>query len=664
VREKIIRLLLIEDDEDDFILARDLLDDVRTTRYAIEWADNYDDGLTRLRTLHPDVCLLDFNLDGRTGLDLLHEALARGCDVPIIFLTGQAGREFDVEAMRSGAADYLVKGQYTSAHLERTIRYALERSNTLGTLRELNEELRLAHTQAMRASHAKSMFLATMSHEFRTPLNAILGYSELIEEELTSDEEPEFPRLLTDLRKISHAGRHLLSLVNDILDLGKIEAGKFDIIGETFALEPFLAEQMSALRPLAERNRNTLRIECEGSLGDVHLDPVRLRQAVLNVLSNACKFTQHGVVTLRARRFVGLIPGARANKQDERESRELVELTIHDTGIGMTAEQLQRLFISFSQADSTIARRFGGSGLGLSICRRLCRLMGGEVFVESEFGRGSQFRLVLPVDLRKQIQREAKAANAPRPGAGATVIIAGRNKGARDDIDERVRVWRSSLIVDETVEAALGRTGAQPPAALVVELNETSERALLEDTRLDASPYRRAPLLLYTLDESGQFGRVLGPVQLITRPLEDTRLVEVTERLIGDRGRPLSVGSNADGLTREACDVLARAGWNATPTRPGREALRGEEAGAAELYLLDVAQMPEPALFESPPSRAADSRERAPMPRTLLVVPGQLDDGWSPQLHAAMQTKLRERGLPRKFLLDRIDALLRELLIP
>lgn len=654
MRGKIIRLLLIEDDEDDYVLVRDLLGDVQTTRYAIEWADNYDDGLARLRTLQPDVCLLDFNLDGRTGLDLLHEANARGCDVPIIFLTGQASREFDVEAMRSGAADYLVKGEYTPAHLERTIRYAIERSNTLSTLRELNEGLRLAHTQAMRASHAKSMFLATMSHEFRTPLNAILGYSELIEEELTSDDEFEIPLLLTDLRKISHAGRHLLALVNDILDLGKIEAGKFDIIGETFAIEPFLGEQISALRPLAERNSNTLQIEFEGSLGDVHLDPVRLRQAVLNVLSNACKFTQNGVVTLRARRFVGVMGG-----QGEQES-EIVELTIHDTGIGMTAEQLQRLFISFSQADSTITRRFGGSGLGLSICRRLCRLMGGEVFAESEFGRGSKFRLVLPVDLRKRApQREATAVNAP--GTGATVIIAGRNKGARDDIDERVRVWRRSLLVDETVEAALGRS--EPPAALVVELNEESERALLEDTLDDASMLRRAPLILYTLDESGQFGRVLGPVQLIPRPLEDARLAATTERLLGDGGRPLRVRSNADALMREACDVLARAGWNATPARSGREALSGEEAGA-ELYLLDVAQTPEPMLFESPPSRAPESQERVPTPHTLIVVPGKLDEGWRPQLHAAMKTKLREHGLPRKFVLDRIDALLRELLIP
>ncbi|WAS91278.1 ATP-binding response regulator [Nannocystis punicea] len=388
-----VSVLLIEDDRDDYLLTSELLEEIGEGTYVLQWADCYEDGVEALFTGAPDLCLLDYRLGEKTGLELLREVVARGCTTPIVLLTGQSERSLDVEAMKAGAVDYLVKGEFGPRQLERSIRYAVERNRSLKALRELNAELQHARNQATAASHAKSMFLASVSHEFRTPLNAILGYSELLHEQLVENHDQE---LADDVRRIHSAGTHLLSLVSDILDLSKIEAGKLDLVTHAFDLEALIVEINEAIRPLVGRNENSYCCRCNG-VGEMVSDPTRLRQVLLNLLGNACKFTSRGSIEL-------LVERRQACSRDFDTAGETmplpgvdcVEFTIRDTGIGMTTAQMQRLFAGFSQVDADVTRRYGGTGLGLSISRRLCRMMGGEIFVDSEFGVGSTIRVRLP----------------------------------------------------------------------------------------------------------------------------------------------------------------------------------------------------------------------------------------------------------------------------
>jgi signal transduction histidine kinase len=255
-------------------------------------------------------------------------------------------------------------------------------SSALARLRREGEatRLRVAVEAAAQADQAKSQFLATMSHELRTPLNAILGYSELLQEEAADTGQD---GLLPDLRKIHVSAKHLLALINDILDLSKIEAGKMELLPETFDLAAAVREAAALVQPLAEKNGNVLAVECAADLGAVHADVTRVRQCLYNLLSNACKFTQQGTVTLRAERLT-------------EAGRDWVRLSVRDSGIGMTPGQVRKLFQAFTQADASTTREYGGTGLGLAITRKFCQLMGGDVGVESAYGQGSTFTLRLP----------------------------------------------------------------------------------------------------------------------------------------------------------------------------------------------------------------------------------------------------------------------------
>jgi signal transduction histidine kinase len=252
----------------------------------------------------------------------------------------------------------------------------------------LFDEIQDKSRQLAEASQHKSQFLANMSHELRTPLNAIIGVSEMLREDaeaVNQDTEP--------LDRVLGAGRHLLALINDILDLSKIEAGRMELHLETFSLVPVITDVAKTIEPMAAKNGNRLVIDCPADLGTIHADQTRFRQSLLNLASNANKFTEKGTITIAAH-------------QGQENGRDRVTVAVADTGIGMTPEQMGKLFQEFSQASSATASKYGGTGLGLAISRRFCQMMGGDITVESEPGRGSTFTIRLP-----------RIVEAPKEGA-------------------------------------------------------------------------------------------------------------------------------------------------------------------------------------------------------------------------------------------------------
>jgi len=256
---------------------------------------------------------------------------------------------------------------------------ALNNSLQFKKIQQLNENLAQAALEANQANIAKSRFLANMSHELRTPLNAIIGYSDMLKED---DALAHSTACIADLGRIGIAGHHLLSIIDSILDLSKIEAGKIELDPKPVLIAELLNEVEGTMRPLAERRDNRFELSYPSTIGSMVTDAVRFRQIIINLIGNAIKFTEHGVVKLTAERF-------------REKDREFVEFAISDTGIGMTPEQCAKLFQPFSQADSSTTRRYGGTGLGLAISKSLCTLLGGELRVESALDQGSTFTVVL-----------------------------------------------------------------------------------------------------------------------------------------------------------------------------------------------------------------------------------------------------------------------------
>lgn len=388
-----ISVLLVEDDEDDQIMTQALLSEIDEPECVLTWARTFEEGLQRLTDGPFDVCLLDYALGERTGMELLSRALAAGVEVPIIFLTGQAERALDVEATRLGAADYLVKGRIHADQLERSFRYAMERARALSTLRELNRELELTRNQALLANRARGDFLAAMSHTYRDALGNIVACNDALDIHLAGRDEV----ATAYVREIHESGQSLLSLLADVLDMSGREVQPPAVELRRMAIGPFVREIAAALRPLVEHNDNTFELTCPEHVGSLETDPAHLRRVLLNLLGNTCKFTRRGrihlTVSRRPARLGDLDAGA---SSDPIEGVDCVELAIRPSGLWMTPAQLELLFASMPQAEAGEAPRGEGTESGIATSRRVCRLLGGELFVETEGSRRPVLRICVP----------------------------------------------------------------------------------------------------------------------------------------------------------------------------------------------------------------------------------------------------------------------------
>jgi signal transduction histidine kinase/DNA-binding response OmpR family regulator len=468
-----------------------------------------------------------------------------------------------------------------NAKLYQQVRQHAEQLETRIT--ERTQQLRQLNQQLEQASEHKSQFLANMSHELRTPLNAIIGYSEILQEEVIDLGQE---ALVPDLKKVEGAGRHLLGLINDILDLSKVEAGKMDVYLEDVEIVPLLEEVRALIVPLAEKNGNTLEIRPAENLGSIRTDRTKLKQSLLNILSNGSKFTENGRLTLVAERF--------------ETDRPMVRFAISDTGIGMTDEQLGRLFQAFSQAEASTTKKYGGTGLGLAISRQFCQLLGGDISVVSRPGEGSTFTITLPA--RSDAPAQIKPADAPHIAAdannAATVLIVDDDPAARELLTASLKGAGYRLVhaAGGTEALNLARTIRPDAITLDVMMPKPDGWEVLSALKADAE-LCDIPVVMVSIAPDRGIGLALGAVDVLTKPVDRAQLTALIHRLVRREGPVLVVEDDAD--TRKMMrHTIERMGLSVAETANGRRALSwlGENAPPA-MILLDL-MMPEMDGFE------------------------------------------------------------------
>jgi signal transduction histidine kinase/DNA-binding response OmpR family regulator len=457
---------------------------------------------------------------------------------------------------------------------------AIQNARLFREIQDKSEELAAA-------SQHKSQFLANMSHELRTPLNAIIGVTEMLLEDardLKREDEIE------PLDRVHRAGRHLLALINDILDLSKIEAGKMDLHLESFSVAPLINDVVKTIQPLAEKSGNQLVVNCPGNIGSIRADQMRVQQALLNLLSNATKFTERGRITVTVQRAG---PGG-AN---------WISMSVADTGIGMTPEQMSRLFQEFVQADASTTRKYGGTGLGLAISRRFCQMMGGDITVESEIGRGSTFTIRLPAEVLATqpipVARPILAAQSPALSAASPDVLI-------VDDDVTVREMAERYLTREgfsVVTADGGREGLRlarelHPAAVTLDVimpdldGWTVLAAIKGDPEL-----ADIPVILMTIMDERNRGYSLGAADYMVKPVDRERLAAVLRGIVKGGGRRVLVVDDDDFVRRGISQALEKDGWKVSEAENGRVGLDRLTDAVPDAIMLDL-MMPEMDGFE------------------------------------------------------------------
>lgn len=438
--------------------------------------------------------------------------------------------------------------------------------------KRFENELAAAKLSAEEANVAKSAFLANMSHELRTPLNAIIGYSEMLAEEL---EEMDEPGMVDDAGKIRSAGKHLLALINDILDLSKIEAGKMEVFIETVDVPAMIKDIVSTIYPLTETNGNSLTVDCAADMPAIQTDMMKLRQSLFNLLSNASKFTKGGAIHLGV-----AVHG------------EWIDFSVKDTGVGMTPEQMGKLFQSFTQADASTTRQFGGTGLGLAITRRFCRMMGGDVSVESAIGNGSTFTIRLPVAPRQAEEEEEVATAADfeptgSTGGGPLALIVDDDPDSCDLLRRSIESWGFTVVVSHDGEDAIRLAAELRPSiitldaimprmdgwAVLCHLKETAELAHI-------------PVIMVSVLGDSQMAYSLGAAHYLSKPVDYDQLHAVLDRF---RGRRHVLLVEDDRTTRAMMRrMLEKTGWSVVEAENGEAGLKRMSEALPDVILLDL----------------------------------------------------------------------------
>ncbi len=453
----------------------------------------------------------------------------------------------------------------------------------LAQIQTRDQELIVARDNAELANRSKSAFLANMSHELRTPLTAIIGYSEILEDDADDMGLEDF---LPDLRKLKAAGKHLLSLINSILDLSKVEAGKMEIYVESFELPTLLSEVASTVKPLVTKNHNTLELKVPEDLGSLHGDLTKTRQILFNLLSNASKFTENGRVTLEADRHA-------------ENGADGFLFKVSDTGIGMTAEQLSRLFKPFSQADASTSRKYGGTGLGLVPCKRFSKVLGGRIDVDSQPGKGTTFTLWLPAEIRDDsaphsLQQllesgEFRAHPAGPNPDGPLVLVVDDDLAVHELMEDLLTKEGFRVATAKSGEEGLERARELKPAIITLDVYMPGRDGWEVLSALKADPdLAETPVIMLSIADERQKGYALG-AEYLTKPIDRHQLTALLAKYRSDNGPPMGLVVDDDpkirGLLRR---LLEEQGWTVSEAENGVAALRRVAEAEPDLILLDL----------------------------------------------------------------------------
>ncbi|NRF69493.1 response regulator [Aquincola sp. S2] len=526
--------------------------------------------------------------------------------------------------------------------------------------RDLNEALTeqrvRERTQVLeQASRHKSEFLASMSHELRTPLNAIIGYSEMLQDDAAGLNAA---ALVPDLRKINAAGKQLLEMINSVLDLSKIEAGKMELYAEWFSLRTLAAEVHAVVQPLAARNHNGFDIRLDAAVDRLHGDKAKIRQVVLNLLANAHKFTEAGGVRLELALEPPTATGA------------VLRIVVVDTGIGMTAEQIGRLFQPFSQADPRTAQRYGGTGLGLALCRRICRMMGGDVAVYSEPGRGSRFTARVEVGIAAPVldagvpsqdtttsALAATAAPDASPSAG-TVLIVDDDPGVRELLQRVLQREGFAVLTAADGDQALQMADAFRPDLITLDIKMPHTDGWEVLGRLAANPRLAGiPVIIISMLDDRKTGYALGAADYLTKPVDRQRLLAALAR--HHHGKPVLVVDDDAAMRTMLRRILEAEGHAVVEAENGRVALQLLHTVRPGAILLDLL-MPEVDGFEFVAQlRQHDPAHTIPV---LIITAKDMTAADRQRLNGSVVRVLEKRGIGHDGLLADVRALVATLL--
>ena len=468
-------------------------------------------------------------------------------------------------------------------------------------LEEKNAELLESQKAAEAANEAKSTFLANMSHELRTPLNAIIGYSEM----LIEDAEDENEDFIPDLDKINNSGKHLLGLINDILDLSKVESGKMELYLENFELKKVISEIESTIKPLVEKNNNTLSIDYESGESFMKADVTKIRQILLNLLSNSAKFTKEGSISVKV--------------SDSDKKKDAIDFTITDTGIGMSSDQVEKVFQPFTQADEKTTRKFGGTGLGLTITKMFAEMMGGSIEIESEEGKGTTFTVTIPLNVIDQSNQGVDLKEEVSKDAGYTILVIDDDDNAQDMMRKFLEKQDFTILQAKTGEDGLKLAAQYMPDAITLDVMMPEMDGWEVLAALQANEKtKNIPVIMLTMANEPDIGYSLGATDYLTKPVNWEELSTILKRHQIESDSQSILIVEDDETTRDMLrKSLETNEYKVRSAVNGKEALEKIQSSKPGLILLDL-MMPEMDGFEFA-ERLRENKEWLDIPVVVIT---------------------------------------------